>query len=297
MELRPELRHSRLKYMAGVTGAFTIPVLLGIANMPALRAQSLQKFEVASVRRAEVPPNPYGVPVFPVTGGVGTPSPDRITYRATWLRNLIVEAFGVRADQITGPAWLSTERYDVVANIPRGATKEDFKLMLADLLRERFRLRFHMGSTTRPIYALRVAKNGPKLTPTGRRAGDATGVVAGVDAQGCPILPPEFQGMMGRPLPGVVCWSAQDVPIANLVRHLETPAGGRPVIDETGLTGRYDFRLRYQWGRTPDAGGVFEAASTIFTAVEEQLGLKLEPGTGSFPELIIDSIEREPTEN
>ena len=121
----------------------------------ALRAQSTKKFEVASVRRVEIPANAFGVPVFPVTGGVGTAQPLRVTYRGTWLLPLIAEAFDVRWDQITGPAWLSTERYDIVANIPQGATKDDFKLMLADLLRERFRLRFHMHSKIRPIYALR----------------------------------------------------------------------------------------------------------------------------------------------
>jgi uncharacterized protein (TIGR03435 family) len=216
---------------------------------------------------------------------------------------LIAEAFGVRADQITGPAWLSTERYDIVANIPQGATKEDFKLMLADLLRERFRLRFHMASKVRPIYALRVGKNGPKIKPTVRRTDAATlpsGVTRAVDAQGCPILPPDYEGMLGRatPNPSEMCWSAQDVAIANLARLLEQPAGRRPIIDETGLTGRYDFKIRMQWmGRAPDAGVSLDAVPTVFTAVEEQLGLKLEPSTTSFPELIIDSIEREPTEN
>jgi Protein of unknown function (DUF3738) len=118
-----------------ISGILTvvIPVVLGITNAPALRAQSPQKFEVASVRRVEIPATINGVPVFPTTGGVGTPAPGRITYRGTWLKPLIAEAFGVRSDQITGPAWLNTERYDIVANIPQGATKEDFKLMLADL--------------------------------------------------------------------------------------------------------------------------------------------------------------------
>src|SRR5688572_1180246 len=162
--------------------AVTLPVLLGI-NAPALRAQSPTKFEVASVRRVEIPPNAFGVPVFPVTGGVGTAQPLRITYRGTWLPPLIAEAFGVRSDQITGPAWLNTERYDIVANIPQGATRDDFTLMLADLLRERFRLRFHMDSRIRPIYVLRAGNTGPRLKPTERRADDATAPSVGrVDA-------------------------------------------------------------------------------------------------------------------
>src|SRR5690349_3746641 len=76
-----------------------------VVTAPSSRAQSPKKFEVASIRRADIPPNPFGVPVFPTTGGVGTSSPGRITYRGAWLGALIAEAFGVRWDQITGPAW------------------------------------------------------------------------------------------------------------------------------------------------------------------------------------------------
>ena len=276
--------------------AVALPVLLAV-NAPVLRAQSPKKFEVASVRPAEIPPNVNGVPVFPTTGGVGTSSPGRITYRGTWLTPLIAEAFGVRSDQINGPAWLNTERYDIVANIPLGATKDDFKLMLADLLGSRFRLQFHMGSKTRPIYVLRVGNNGARLKPTERRADDATDPsVGGVDAQGCPLVSPNYKGMVSRPVPGVMCWTARDVAITDLARLLEQPAG-RPIVDETGLTARYDFTIRYQFmGRGADPGAA-DRAPTVFTAVEEQLGLKLEPTTRSFPELIIDSMEREPTAN
>ena len=277
--------------------AVTLPLLLGM-NAPTLKAQSPKKFEVASVRRAEIPANAYGVPVFPTTGGVGTSNPSRITYRGTWLGPLIAEAFGVRTDQITGPSWLNTERYDIVANIPQGATKDDFKLMLADLLRERFLLRFHMDSKIRPIYTLRAGNNGPRLKPTERRADDATEPsVGGLDADGCPIVSPNYKGMVSLPVPGMMCWTARDVSSADLARHLDQRVG-RPVVDETGLTGRYDFKFRYQFlGRGGDAGAAPDRAPTVFTAVEEQLGLKLEPSTRTFPALIIDSIEREPTEN
>src|SRR5262249_5379575 len=160
-------------------------------------------------------------------------NPGRITYRATWLIPLLGDAFGIRSDQITGPAWLNTERYDIVANIPMGATKEQFKLMLRNLLIDRFRLRFHMDSKIRPVYALRLGKNGQKIKQTERRADDATvpsgAIVGAPDAQGCPILPPNYQGMVGRPMPGEVCWRAQDVPMADLARLIEQPAG-RPIM-------------------------------------------------------------------
>jgi hypothetical protein len=136
-----------------------------------------------------VPPNPNGVPVFDTVGGVGTSSPERITYRATWITRLISEAYGIRSDDITGPAWLSTDRYDIIANIPPGATK------------------------IQPVYALRVGKDGPKFKPT-RRTADATVPSGGsitVDADGCSILPPDRQGAVGRAMTGGMCWTAQDV--------------------------------------------------------------------------------------
>jgi uncharacterized protein (TIGR03435 family) len=275
-----------------------VVALLALATIPTVRSQSAQTFEVVSIRRAVVPPNPNGVPVFDTVGGVGTSSPERITYRATWITRLISEAYGIRSDDITGPAWLSTDRYDIIANIPPGATKDDFKLMLADLLRERFRLKFHMCSKILPVYALRVGKDGPKFKPT-RRTADATVPSGGsitVDADGCSILPPDRQGAVGRAITGGMCWTAQEVTMANLASMLAQPAGRR-VVDETGLTGRYDYRIRLQWmSRMPDANAV-DTLPGVFTAVEEQLGLKLESSTSSYPELIIDSIEREPTEN
>src|SRR5688500_2987118 len=95
-----------------------VAAILALTTIPAVRSQSAQKFEVASIRRAAVPPNPNGVPVFPVVGGVGTSSPGRITSRATWITRLISEAYDVRSDDITGPALLSTDRYDIIANSP-----------------------------------------------------------------------------------------------------------------------------------------------------------------------------------
>jgi uncharacterized protein (TIGR03435 family) len=81
-----------------------------------------------------------------------------------------------------------------------------------------------------------------------------------------------------------------------LARSIET-AAGRPVVDETGLTGHYDFKLHREFIRPGDSGGALPPAPSIFTALQEQLGLKLESSTSSFPQLIIDSIDREPTEN
>jgi uncharacterized protein (TIGR03435 family) len=283
--------------------AVAISVILSVASVPLLRAQAdpNQRFEVATVRRVEIPAAGGGVPVFFPTGGIGTSDPTHIAYHGTWLASLIEDAFGVRADQIAGAAWLnvSKERYDIVANISEGATKEQFNMMLGNLLRDRFHLRFHMDSKIIPVYALRVGKNGPKFKETAPNADDAKIPAERVDAQGFPVLLPNQKGMVALPHNGEIFWTARDVPMPDLARSIEQKAG-RPVVDETGLTGRYDFKIHYEWMRRATdavAGVAPDPAPTIFTAVDEQLGLKLESATHSFPQLIIDSIDREPAEN
>jgi uncharacterized protein (TIGR03435 family) len=242
-----------------------------------------------------------GVPVFPTIGGIGTAEPRRITYRGTWLAGLIAQAFGVRPDQISGPAWLSTTRYDIVANIPEGATRAQVNAMLANLLRDRFGLRFHFESKVQPAYALRVGKGGAKFKPAAPSANTAaasSGSIGGPDERGCPTtVPADYKGMGGWPTPGGMCWTARDVPLQTLAIALERPAG-RPIVDETGLTGGYDFTIYFaQVGRRSGSPEVASSAPSVFSAVEEQLGLKLEPTNAPFDQFIIDSIERDPTEN
>jgi uncharacterized protein (TIGR03435 family) len=212
---------------------------------------------------------------------------------------LIADAFGVRTDQVVGPAWLGTERYDIAANIPEGATKEQFHAMLGNLLRERFGLRFHLESALRPIFELRVGKNGPRLEPA-RRAADSSVVspqgFGETDARGCLNPPSSFEGIVARPAPGEMCLTARNVAVGDLAKALEQPAG-RPIVDKTGLTGRYDLKVYFEHYRPSDAGATVGPAPSVFTAVREQLGLTLESGQAAFDQLIIDSIDREPTPN
>jgi uncharacterized protein (TIGR03435 family) len=271
---------------------------------PAPAAQAKLEFEVASIRRVEIPPAANGrVLAGSITGGIGTSDPTHIAYRGQWLTGLIMEAFGVLPEYISGPAWLSKERYDIVANIPQGATKEQFNAMLGNLLRDRFHLRFHIESKVLPVYALRVAKNGPKFKETVRRADDDATVPAratgATDAQGFIIVTPSFHGTVALPHDGEIFVTAQDVPISSLERGFLNTKAERPIVDETGLTGHYDFKIHFEWMRPPggNAGVATEPATSVFTAVQEQLGLKLESSTAPFDQLIIDSIDREPTEN
>ncbi len=277
----------------------TIAGILAVA-IP-LRAQS-QRFEVASVRRAEIPANGRGVPVFPTIGGVDSSDPSRITYHGTWLTSLIQEAFDVRPYQINGPNWLNAERYDIVANIPKGATKAEFKIMLGNLLRDRFNLRFHMDSKPLPVYVLHVAKNGTRLreathAPGTDNAAAPSVPVGGRDAQGFLVVPAGFQGSRALPIDGEIFVTAQDAPLVELTRLIETKVG-RPIIDETGLASHYDFKIHMEWiGRPAGAGDAPSGAPSVFTAVEEQLGLKLESASRPIPQFVIDSIDRAPTEN
>jgi len=275
-----------------VGGAAVLTVFL-----PFSRAQEKtnERFEVASVRPVEIPDNSYGVPVFPTIGGIGTSNPLRISYRGTWLRALIAEAFGVRPDQITGPVWLDKARYDINANIPEGATKEQFKGMLGNLLRDRFKLRFHMEPKDQPVYVLRVAKNGPKFKETARvDSAEVTPRSGAPDADGFPVLTSNFKGSVGIPGPGGMFLAGQDVSLTEIAGLLETSAR-RPIVDETGLTGRYDVKIHFEWiSRGPVAAS---NAPSVFTAVQEQLGLKLESASRLLDHLIIDFIDQEPTEN
>ena len=271
--------------------------LIGAATLHA--AQARDRFEVASVRRVEIPAVTAGVPVFPPTGGIGTSSPERITYHGAWLFALIAEAFAVRPDQIIGPDWLDMERYDIVANIPAGATKEQFNLMLGNLLRDRFALRFHLEPKVRSVFALRVGKNGLKIKPAAPRTDSAASPSGSMerDARGCPIVAANYQGMVGWPSPGQQCWTARDVPLTNLARLLERPAG-RPIVDETGLTAGYDFQIYFEPipPRASQTAADVSSAPSVFVAVEEQLGLKLESAKTTRDFIIIDHVER-PSEN
>src|ERR1700722_3983486 len=127
-------------------------------------------FEVATIKPAAPPATSMGAGGgmrfairMGAQGGPGTSDPGQITYSNLPLKNLLVNAFGVKTYQISGPAWIDTERFDIVAKVPQGATKDDVKLMLQNLLAERFKLTLHREKKDLPMYALVVAKRGPTM--------------------------------------------------------------------------------------------------------------------------------------
>jgi uncharacterized protein (TIGR03435 family) len=222
------------------------------------------------------------------------------------LLSLILDAYGVQKSQIAGaPDWIASARFDVHAKSPQSVANRpiDQELsqdlpqhqMLRSLLAERFKLALHRGTKDLPVYVLTVAEGGPKL----HKAKSSDTYPAGLKREdGTPAGPGNM--MMGR---GMV--NGQALPVADLA-HLLSDQLGRPVLDKTGLTGKYDFAL--QWA--PDnsqppafkddttGNGVPEPAASgpsIFAAIQ-QLGLKLEPQQSPMETLVIDHVEK-PAEN
>ncbi len=199
----------------------------------------------------------------------------RVTIIDNSLKDLIRLAYQVKEYQISGPAWMATEKYEIAANMPAGANLSQIPEMLQTLLKERFHLKLHRETRKMAVYALVVAKGGPKLTaataPANGRGG--TGWVGSVSSN----------GRVG----------AKDSSVASFA-DLLSKAADRPVIDMTGLTGLYDFDVNY----TPSLSATAtDAGATLETAVLEQLGLKLEKREMQVEVLVIESADKVPTAN
>jgi uncharacterized protein (TIGR03435 family) len=270
------------------------------------------EFEVATIRPSGLQMNADGRVLAPIVkGGLGTSDPGQISYTGIWLTSLFMTAYGLKdSQQLSTPDWFRSERFDITAKIPMGTTPEQFNIMLQNLLLERFRVSLHHESRTLPVYALVVAKNGPKLMESGKLSGDAslppgTAIGGKRDEQGFPILPPGFSGIVGWPSDGHVRWTGSRVVLSKLA-GLVRDRVEYPIVDETGLTGEYDFKLDLPLparpgGPNPQAAGPAEGASdpapSIFETLENQLGLKLEQKKSPLDVVVVDHIEKTPTDN
>jgi len=270
-------------------------------------------FEVASIKPAVVTP---GRRPAPLDGGPGTKSPTRLAGTAT-MKELLMRAYGVKSYQISGPAWMDTETYEIAANVPAEASKEQAAEMLRNLLAERFHLAAHRETKEVGMYALLVGKNGPKLQETdaaaeeddkARTAGGFVRPKVTMGPDGFPQIPPDAR------IPGsftLTLSSGEFLRTKVFARHqnMDQLAGTiatflkRPVVNQTGLAGRYDFTLAFESDPLEPAGEMRPRAApenpgpTIFAAVQEQLGLKLEQRKGPLDMVMVDRVERVPTEN
>jgi uncharacterized protein (TIGR03435 family) len=284
-------------------------MLLGLACGLALgqAADPRLTFEVASVKPAAPQPNGR----TGTRGGPGTSDPGRIAYTNVTLKLVLNLAYDVQSDQISGPAWLDSARYDITATLPPGAGKEQFKVMLQNLAAERFQLGFHREKKDFVVWELGVAKNGPKLTASVPNRGPAPAAPAAgrgrTDRDGFP-LPPPHQTAQGS-ANGVARMAGNQITMAALAQFLKFPmafvdggpgttsfSSGR-VVDKTGLPGEYDVRLEYEWPGPPPPGADPDGAPSIFTALQQQLGLKLDRTKAPLDVLVIDHAEKVPVEN
>jgi uncharacterized protein (TIGR03435 family) len=235
-------------------------------------------FEVASIK--PTPPDLRGGRYATMQGG------HQFVARNYTLKYMVAAAYSVTPRTISGgPSWIDSDAYDILAGTPgevRPST-DDQMLMLQALLAERFQLRFHNEQKEFSYYALTVAKSGAKLKES--------------------VAPPDEQTVLiNRVYPGdYIQLPARNATMAQFAAMLQRAVLDRPVLDKTGLTGKYDFDL--EW--TPD-GSQFEGKMPeikpdnsgkpgLFEALQ-QLGLRLESTTGPIPVIAIDYVER-PSDN
>jgi uncharacterized protein (TIGR03435 family) len=282
-------------------------VALGPLNVTHVLAQSTQttaaalpSFEVASIK-----PNHSGS-----TGThISMPDPGRYIATNVTVKFLITFAYNMRDFQVSGgPAWIVSDRFDIVAKVEDQLAQEmqkllpaqrqdQVRLLVRSLVADRFKLSVSHETKELPIYALVVAKGGAKLKE-----------VPPPDAQSSAGSPPRLipPGAAPAQLPpggfgmdidnGSAALRARAVPISNFVSMLSQSLD-RPLVDQTGLKGTYDITLKCTADDGPSGGQRPETEGTsIFTALQEQLGLRLESTKGPVDTIVIDHIE-EPSEN
>jgi uncharacterized protein (TIGR03435 family) len=245
----------------------------------------------------------------------------RVDIGSATLLQLIITAYALKPYQVSGPDWMNSARFDILAKMPDGATKGQVPEMLQSLLAERFKLTAHRSAKEQPVYALVVGKNGPNLKES--LPDPQAPAVAGAQQEF------SVRGNLGNNAVGISIVRRSNggttkVSVANSMLHIESSKQtlqeladglvsflGRPVLDMTGLKGTYQVSLDITVADSIAASRVALAdsrnsstnaasdppgGSSIFVAVEK-LGLKLEPRRSSVEQLIIDHIDRTPTEN
>ncbi len=234
-------------------------------------------------------------------GGPGTKDPGRISYK-TALITMVLIAYNLNPYQVSAPGWMTNAppHFSVEARYPPDTTREQFRLMLQNLLAERFHLQAHWETKELPGYALVIGKHGAKLKETDLVVDPANPprmtAPPQKDTHGFLILPIATM-IPTRDMVGdfaVVRLTARAQPTSALIRMLSDELHA-PIADKTGLTAKYDFHLEYMLGNPRP--GTDQPAPTMMEAVEEQLGLKLAPAKTPVEMLILDSAEKIPTEN
>jgi uncharacterized protein (TIGR03435 family) len=241
-------------------------------KLPAMAADANPAFEVATIKPSK--PDEPGRS-FLVRGA-------RFTTVNTTTADLINFAYDVQAKQVVNAAaWVESDKFDIDAQPDAPGTPNDkqLKTMVQKLLADRFQLKFHEDKKEMSAYVLTVAKNGPKLT---KSQGDPNG------------LPALFFRQLGY-------LTVRNATMGNLVHLMQSAVLDRPVVDQTGLEGKWDFNLKWtpdesQFAgmgiKVPPPSDAADAPPPLFTAIQEQIGLKLESGKAPVPVLVLDHLEK-----
>lgn len=223
------------------------------------------------------------------------PGADRVDFQYTTLWYDITYAYGLKSYQVFGPDWLKDARYDIVAKGPAGTRREQLPRMMQTLLAERFKLQVHHETREISGLALVVGKNGPKLKEATAESGDGLGGA--------------HYGM-STSATGVERLEVRGAAMSSLASTLSSLLG-RPVVDRTGLTARYDFTLEFSRNETQGAGAPAgfneppplpapgrgtEIATSIYTEIQ-QLGLRLDAVKFPADVVVVDHAEKTPVEN
>ncbi len=285
-----------MRYLVG-----TVMLMICMASW-AQTAPARPQFEVASVRpTANVTSTAFPAGMVEALrarrpGMIPMDGQDRVHLENWTLLDLIAAAYQVRASEVTGPGWLSEDCFEIEAKVPPGAAQSELNAMLQSLLEDRFGLKVHRATQAAEGYALVVGKDGPKLkasqpppsalpqelTPEEQKAQLEQKMQENMAARKKAML--DKAAAVGP----LSTQSFSSVTMGDLAASLVRPAGA-PVVDATGLTGKYTVTIE-TW-KNPDVPG-----GTIFDAVEK-LGLKLEQRKVSVETVVVDEVSKMPTAN
>jgi uncharacterized protein (TIGR03435 family) len=225
---------------------------------------SAQSFEVASIKPA--PPQEMGRISVRRSTDKGL-----LRYSNVSIADIVAEGYRILHRQVSGPDWMETQRFDIVATFPAGVTEKSVPEMLKSLLEERFGLKVHEESKEMSVYAIMPARSGVKMKQAEK--------------------PGNFSGHNSTKLATINATATMERLADNLSTTMD-----RPVVDRSGLEGAWVIDL--QW--TPDSSGApidDATAPTIFTAMQEQLGLRLVATRSPVRFIVVDHVERTPSEN
>lgn len=258
----------------------TVTVLCAL-TLTGMAQQPTSRFEVALIKPSAVDARiPDNVDVQPS---------GRVIITNTVLEHLVRGVFEVERHEIVVgervPPWFASEGWDIIAQGPPAASQRQVGIMLQNLLVDRFKLVTRRETRDTPTYALVVARSdrrlGPQLKPS---SADCAALLAAFKATGATFQTPDSNVCGVKPIRGQ--FRGTGIRLNDLARALAV--SGRPVVDATGLTGTFDFELT--WNADDAAAGA--SGGSLFTAIQEQLGLRLEPRQTPTNLFVIESVER-----